>query len=150
MRKLRHAGHACDEAMAIELSCDLSDHERAHIVDAVVLHDRAAVGIGAPRPVELAARNGASLVAGLCGRIEQRRLYVDYLWVEPQHRDRGIGTRLLQAAERQAAAAGCDEARIETLAAPTCMLYVALGYQVTHRLDDYIPGLTLYVLAKRL
>ena len=136
--------------MHIEYSKSLSVDERQHIVNEVLLHDRAPVGVGMPRAIGLSARIDDMLVGGVCGRIEKDRLYVEYLWVDSRFRSQGIGSNLLQAVESAARDGGCVESQIETLSRKTARIYLARGYRVMHHLCNYIPGLTLIVMTKEL
>ncbi|AVP58208.1 GNAT family N-acetyltransferase [Pulveribacter suum] len=136
--------------MQVEYSHTLSSHERAHIISQVILHDRAAVGATTPKLIDFGARIEGTLVGGVCGRIELRRLFVEYLWVESRYRGNGIGTQLLKAVEYAASARGCRECQIESLSVATAHIYIARGYRVMYRLPDYIPGLSLIVLVKQL
>ena len=136
--------------MHIEYSKSLSVDERQHIVNEVLRHDRAPVGVGMPRAIGLSARIKDTLVGGVCGRIEKDRLYVEYLWVDSRFRGQGIGSNLLQAVESAARDGGCVESQIETLSRKTARIYLARGYRVMHHLCNYIPGLTLIVMTKEL
>ena len=56
----------------------------------------------------IVARDDAGAVqAGLKGKSEYSWLFVDWLWVSPLHRNRGIGGRLLGKAEEMARERGC-------------------------------------------
>lgn len=133
--------------MQVEYSRTLSSHERAHVIRQVILHDRAAA---TPELIDFGARIEGALVGGVCGRMELRRLFVEYLWVESRYRGNGIGTQLLKAVEYAASARGCRECQIESLSVATAHIYIARGYRVMYRLPDYIPGLSLIVLVKQL
>lgn len=134
--------------MQIEYSSTLSANEREHLINEVLLYDRAAVGAGIPSVVDFSARSGETLVGGVCGRLEGRRLYVEYLWVDRPFRGRGIGSQLLQMVESAAALSGCEESRIEALSMTTARLYLTHGYRLIHQIPDYIPGLPLLVMTK--
>ena len=140
------------QTSSLDLSCssNLSAKEQAHIMRQVILHDRSSIGAGEPRPLSYAARRGAQLLGGVCGHLEVKRLYVQYLWVHPLNRGQGIGPRLLLALEAEAMREGCTSAQIESLAAFSCSIYVKQGYQLIAQVDDYIPGLNLYILRKSL
>lgn len=124
--------------------------ELEHISRAVIAHDRASVGAGSPQPLACLAREDGRLIGGAAGRIELDRLYVEYLWVDAGHRRKGLGSRLLASIERAAQGAGCRECLIESLSYKTASMYERAGYQAYARIDNYIPGLTLYVLIKPL
>lgn len=124
--------------------------ELQHISKAVIAHDRAAVGAGNPQPLACLARDNGHLIGGAAGRIELDRLYVEYLWVDAAHRRKGLGHRLLAGIEVEARGAGCNECLIESLSPRTALMYERAGYRGYAQIDNYIPGLNLYVLLKPL
>lgn len=91
------------------------------------------------------------LAAGLTGRTWARWLHVDLLWVEDRHRGTGLGSQLLTAAEREARIGrGCAYARLETWDFQAPGFYAKHGYEVVGQVPDYPPGVTEYILAKKL
>ena len=100
-------------------------------------------------PLTLAARAGTALVGGLVGETGWEWLHVDLLWVDDAYRGRGIGRRLLLAAEAEAARRGCRQAYLDTFDFQARPFYERLGYAVFGALDDYPPGHTRYWLRKR-
>lgn len=122
----------------------------AQISKAVIAHDRASVGAGEPQPLACMVRENGHLIGGAVGRIELDRLYVEHLWVDAGHRRKGLGSRLLAGIEEAARGAGCSESLIESLSQKTAAMYERAGYRGHAQIDNYIPGLTLYVLIKPL
>ncbi|WP_189715957.1 GNAT family N-acetyltransferase [Streptomyces chryseus] len=104
-------------------------------------------------PLQVWAWDEASgeLVAGLDGFTWGHWLHVGLLWVADAHRGAGLGSRLLERAESMARAErGCGYARLETWDFQAPDFYRTLGYEVVGRVDDYPPGVTEYILTKRL
>ncbi|MCX4823676.1 GNAT family N-acetyltransferase [Streptomyces sp. NBC_01142] len=104
-------------------------------------------------PLEVWAFEDASgeLAAGLTAFTWARWLHVDLLWVADRHRGTGLGTRLLTEAERAAREErGCGWARVETWDFQAPGFYGKRGYEVVGRVEDYPPGATEFILAKRL
>jgi GNAT superfamily N-acetyltransferase len=56
-------------------------------------------------------------------------LHVEILWVRDEHRNRGIGTRIMRCSEQAGRSGGCHGAWIDTSSARAHRFYVALGYQ---------------------
>ncbi len=103
------------------------------------------------RPLRLAVRTGAGeLVGGLSGVTTWGWLYVSLVWVDEDHRRRGLGTRLLKAAEAEALRRGCGYACLTTFSFQARPFYEGHGYEVFGRLENYPEGETLYFLRKRL
>ena len=106
----------------------------------------------------VAARSGDVLgYACWGGPIEMTESSFDLYWiaVDDACRGRGIGARLLAAAEMRAAAAGASQLFVETSGrpqyAPTHAFYAAAGYRRIAELPDfYAPGDAKVFYVKRL
>ncbi len=88
------------------------------------------------------------LVAGLSGAMLWGWLFIEALWVDAPHRGSGAGRCLLLAAERHAAAAGCQAAWLDTFQVRG--FYEAMGYTVFGTLEHYPAGQTRSFLRKAL
>ncbi|MBT3074408.1 MULTISPECIES: N-acetyltransferase [Streptomyces] len=103
-------------------------------------------------PLEVWAldREGA-LAGGLTGRTWAYWLHVDLLWVDARHRGSGLGSRLLAEAERTAhTERACTRSRLETWDFQAPEFYRKHGYEEIGRVEDYPPGVTEFILTKRL
>ncbi|WP_339152967.1 GNAT family N-acetyltransferase [Streptomyces sp. F41] len=103
-------------------------------------------------PLEVWAldRDGA-LAGGLTGRTWAYWLHVDLLWVDARHRGSGLGSRLLAEAERTARTErACTRSRLETWDFQAPEFYRKHGYEEIGRVEDYPPGVTEFILTKRL
>jgi GNAT superfamily N-acetyltransferase len=101
-------------------------------------------------PVACFLRENGVIVGGIVGRIIQRRMFIDLLWVEETRRNRGLGSSLLQSMEGMARDRGCRDVLLETLSASAARLYSAVGYRQLAQVPDYIPGFAKHVLLKSL
>jgi GNAT superfamily N-acetyltransferase len=90
------------------------------------------------------------VVGGLIGGWRWRWLYVSKLWVHEQYRGSGGGSRLLQAAEAEAIAAGCTDAALDTFSFQAPSFYARHGYTVYATLEGFPPGYRQHFLHKRL
>jgi GNAT superfamily N-acetyltransferase len=103
------------------------------------------------RPLALGARDGdGSLVGGLVGETGWQWLHVDLLWVDEGHRGRGIGRRLLRAAEAEAAQRGCRFVYLDTFEFQARQFYEHEGYSIFGLQEDYPPGSRRYYFRKAL
>ena len=101
-------------------------------------------------PLACFVRENGVIVGGIVGRIIQRRMFIDLLWVEETRRNRGLGSSLLESMERMARERGCGDILLETLSASAAKLYSAAGYRQLAQVPGYIPGFAKYVLLKSL
>ncbi|MFB7932959.1 GNAT family N-acetyltransferase [Streptomyces sp. NPDC056039] len=92
-----------------------------------------------------------TLAGGLVGYTWATWLHVNYLWVDAPHRGTGLGAALLREAERIAAQdRGCVSSRLETWDFQAPRFYEKQGYEAVCVIPDYPPGITEYLLTKRL
>ena len=88
--------------------------------------------------------------AGLKGKSEYSWLFVDWLWVSPPHRNRGIGARLLGKAEEIARGRGCIGVHLGSLTFQAPDFYRRQGYEEVGRLENFPPGHALVLFKKLL
>ncbi len=102
-------------------------------------------------PVTIVVEESAGRTrGGLVGGIWAGWLHVTVLWLEPELRRLGLGSRLLRAAEEYAVERGCRHAHLETFSFQAPEFYRRLGYEVFGRLEDYPQGHVHYYLKKDL
>ncbi|RZT88628.1 uncharacterized protein (DUF952 family) [Pseudonocardia sediminis] len=89
---------------------EISDDEIAQLTDRYRVEDTAT------RVVPLAVLDGVTVIASCLLKIDGATAWLDSLETEPEHRGRGHGRALLEAARDRAAAAGCDLVALSTLA----------------------------------
>ena len=75
---------------------------------------------------------------------------IDILWVQESHRKRGIGTKLLAAAEKEAIDRGCHHVHLDTMSWQAPAFYQKHGYEVIGVLPDIPNGNQKYLLMKAL
>ena len=91
-----------------------------------------------------------NVIGGLIGGTYWGWMYVDVLWVREDHRRRGIGSRLLSAAEREAILRGCHHVHLDTMSWQAPEFYQKHGYQTVGILPDIPSGNQKYLLIKAL
>ncbi|MBY0272871.1 MAG: GNAT family N-acetyltransferase [Alphaproteobacteria bacterium] len=87
---------------------------------------------------------------GCSGAIIYGCVHIGSLWVSESLRHKGIGTRLLEAAEQLAREKGCALATLNTMDWGALELYQNLGYKVDHSRSGYKNNSTFYFLMKEL
>jgi GNAT superfamily N-acetyltransferase len=88
------------------------------------------------------------LCGGLIGHTHWGWLFINQLWVHEQQRQRGIGRRLLVAAEALARSRGCGGAWLDTFDFQSRGFYEKLGFSVFATLEGFPAGHERYFLRK--
>ena len=76
-------------------------------------------------------------LTGLTGETFGNWLCIQYLFVSEQLRGQGIGSRLLEAAEKEAERRGCKYAFVDTFSFQASAFYERHGYREVFTLEDY-------------
>ena len=128
-----------------------SKKEIDFVRDSLTQFNNECVGEDEHTPLQLVEydANGA-VIGGLLGGTYWGWMYVDILWVHQDHRRKGIGTKLLKEAEREAMCRGCHHAHLETMSWQAPAFYQQHGYEVAGILPDIPQGNQKYLLTKAL
>ena len=102
------------------------------------------------RPLTITLREGSKIVGGLVGETFLGWLYVSALWVADDFGGHGYGTRIMQAAEKEARRRGMTGVYLDTLSFQAPEFYAKLGYREFGRLDNFPAGHDRRWLAKAL
>ena len=94
-------------------------------------------------------RSGA-LLGGLIAEFEWRWMHVSNIWITERFRGKGIGTKLIEAAESEALNHGCKYAYLETFSYQARPFYERFGYELFGTLDDFPPEFKKYFMKKKL
>lgn len=79
------------------------------------------------------------VVAGLCGYTNWGWLYVRLLWVSDSQQRKGLGKKLMDAAEAEAKKRGCPKIWVDTFSPEARKFYESIGYKVFGELENF-PG----------
>jgi GNAT superfamily N-acetyltransferase len=109
-----------------------------------------AMGLGDEAELAIFVRDAGRIVAGISGWTWGDCCELQSLWVEPSLRGRGLGTRLLAAAEAEAAARGCSQTVHFTYAFQAGRLYKRSGYELVGRVEGFPSGTDVLWYHKRL
>ena len=80
------------------------------------------------------------VLGGLVGRTSLGVFFVDYVYVPAPLRRKGCGTKIMDAAEAEAARRHCATAALFTMAIHTPVFYENRGYEVFGRVDCQPAG----------
>jgi GNAT superfamily N-acetyltransferase len=109
-----------------------------------------AMGLGDEAELAIFVRDAGRIVAGISGWTWGDCCELQSLWVEPSLRGRWLGTRLLAAAEAEAAARGCSQTVHFTYAFQAGRLYKRSGYELVGRVEGFPSGTDVLWYHKRL
>jgi GNAT superfamily N-acetyltransferase len=135
----------------------VTSESRASPEDAAVIHDGLArFNVAATKhtyysPVAIFLRDERNAVlGGALGDVWGGWLDLVYLWIAEPLRGQGYGERLLQAAEDEARAHGCQGIFLETFGFQARPFYERYGYEVFAELPDRPAGYISYFMKKTL
>lgn len=121
------------------------------VVDHLDTYNIALTGFHEYSPVNFFLRDqGDEVMGGLLAQIWGGVLYVRILWVSEALRGRGLGRRLMEAAEQRAVERGCRHVFLDTFSFQAPGFYEKLGYQVYAKALDWPVGHAHYFLRKGL
>ena len=110
----------------------------------------AAMGVGDEVDLAIFVRDVGTVVAGISGWTWGDCCELQNLWVAPSLRGRGLATRLLAAAETEAAARACSQTVHFTYDFQVPAFYERNGYELVGRVDDFPSGTNVKWYRKRL
>ena len=120
---------------------DAVDGLRERLNEEINAFNVAATGLDDGALLSIAVReDGGALVAGLFGWTWGGCGYIEVLWVRAGQRGRGLGTRLLAAAEREVGRRGCGQVALSTHSFQAPGFYARFGYQECGRTPAYPRG----------
>jgi GNAT superfamily N-acetyltransferase len=124
---------------------------RKGILAPLVAYNEARTGRNDSRPLILAVDDAqGEVIGGLWGRTAYDWLFIELLFVPESLRGRGLGTDLMQRAEREAVARGCHSAWLDTFEFQARGFYERFGYVCFGELRDYPTGSARYFMRKAL
>lgn len=91
-----------------------------------------------------------TVIGGILGGTYWGWMYIDILWVKEEYRQKGIGSKLLMEAEKEAVSRGCHHVHLETMSWQAPKFYEKYGYEVIGILPDIPKGNQKYLLIKSL
>lgn len=106
-----------------------------------------------PYPMTIVVRSvGGAIVGGIIGQIWETFgwLHIASLWVDDDHRGKGLGTQLVKQMEQVAKSRGCTRAKVNTWSFQAPGFYQRLGYEVCGTIPDFPEGIDDITLWRRL
>ena len=132
----------------------LSDDERAiaqRLIDEIGEFNLKATGIAEFHEMLAVETDGdGELRAGLYGWSWGGTCWIEALWVREDTRRRGVGSRLLAAAEKHARRHGCTQLALDTHTFQARSFYERHGFEIVGELPDYPKGHSKLLLRMQL
>lgn len=130
---------------------ELTESEIKFLRDALQEFNEKLAGPDGHTPLNLVRRDEkGNVIGGLLGGTYWGWLYIDLLWVHEKHRGAGIGTGLLQEAQKEALGRGCHHVHFETMSWQAPEFYKKNGFEVLGTLPDIPKGYQKHILIKAL
>lgn len=128
-----------------------SETEIGFVRESLAQFNRAIVGDDGHQLLNLVEYDAdGNVIGGLLGGTYWGWMYIDILWVKEEYRRRGIGSKLLSEAEKEAVRRGCHHVHLETMSWQAPKFYAKFGYETVGILPDIPKGNQKYLLTKAL
>lgn len=126
-----------------------SDEALLAVDNGLERHNHAAAPLGEVSPLAVFATDPAgTVVGGAVGRTWGQCCELLQLWVAPEHRSQGVGSRLLQAFEAGARSRGCSTFYLTTLSYQAPEFYRRHGYGVLAQIAGYPDGIVKFLMQR--
>jgi GNAT superfamily N-acetyltransferase len=128
------------------------DKDTAVISDGLRAYNTKEAGFDDYRPLAVFVTDPATgkVVGGLFGGSYMGQLRVDRFFLPEQARRDRIGSRVLAMAEEEARRRGCSRVTLSTMEIQAPGFYLKQGYEMAARLECEPPGITRYLMTKKL
>ena len=128
-----------------------NENEIKYIRDSLYRFNEEIVGSDGHAPINIVEYDSeGNIIGGIVSGTYWGWMYVDILWVHEDHRRKGIGSKLLEEAEKEASRRGCHHAHLDTMSWQAPDFYKKHGYEVIGILPDIPSGNQKYLLIKTL
>jgi len=140
-----------EDIKLVSIDGDLNDHEKKIMVDGMLAYHASK---GHPRKTDtfsIVMRDSQNKFYGcvIC-TVLWNGMEIQTLWVDESQRNKGWGSKLMQAAENEATKRGCTLAYTNTFTWQAHEFYKKLGYVLYGELKDFPMGNSLYYFQKKL
>ena len=119
------------------------------ILDEIVSYNQSKVQRDV-KPLLVSITENGQLIAGAQCASGYGWVHVKLLWVDDNHRKRGLGSKIMREVEKEALKRGCAGVHLDTFGFQAPDFYKKLGYEVFGTIDDHPKGIKRYYLSKRL
>ena len=110
------------------------------VIKGLVAYNTQKAGKMGYAPVTISLREKGKIVGGIVGEIFFGWMFVHLFWIDDKFRGKGFGTRLLDAAEKEARKRGVKNVYLDTFSFQAPGFYKKLGYREFGRLKAFPVG----------
>ena len=93
-------------------------------------------------------RSDGCVVAGAYGASVWDWIHIKFLWVHPDHRESGLGTRIMKEVEEEAVRRGCIGIHLDTFSFQALPFYEKLGFEIFGQIEEHPKGQKRHYLKK--
>jgi GNAT superfamily N-acetyltransferase len=129
---------------------DPTPDEVQYLEDRIYEFNSRATGIADGEWLAFFVRERDRIVAGICGNTWGGTCELRQFWIEESQRQRGLGTKLLRAAEQEARRRGCTQIVLMTFSFQAPAFYERNGFEVVVAIDEHPRGHRNLLMRKRL
>ena len=129
---------------------DPTPDEVQYLEDRIYEFNSNATGIGDGELLAFFVRARDRIVGGICGNTWGGTCELRQFCVEQSQRNRGLGTKLFEAAEREARRRGCTQIVLMTFSFQAPAFYERKHFEVVATIDDHPYGHRNLLMRKRL
>jgi GNAT superfamily N-acetyltransferase len=113
---------------------------RRAIIKGLVAYNAAAVGKHGFKRISITLRHRGAIVGGVSADTYFHWMFIALFWVDEKFRGRGFGSKMIQAAEKEARRRGVKNAYVDTFSFQAPGFYRKLGYREFGRLEGFPAG----------
>ena len=103
-----------------------------------------------PLAVLVSDPDTGEMLGGIVGRTSMGLMFIDRFFLPERLRKKGLGTRVIKAAEEEGTRRGCSRAILFTVTFQAPGFYQRQGWEVLGKIECDPPGHTRFVMTKRL
>ena len=132
---------------------DVADDVAHRVVDeGLAAHGAEQAGYWDARPLYVLARDPANerTLGGIIGRTSLGLMFIELVFLPGELRNRGLGTRMLHMAEKEAVTRGCRAGVLYTISFQAPAFYERHGWREFGRIQCHPPGTSRIFMTKDL
>ncbi len=123
--------------MTFEITDTVTEADKQQIYAGLLEYNLSKLEDKNPKELGIYYKVDEKIKAGLTGRTHGKWLEIEYLWVSEELRENGIGSGLLNAAEKEAGKRGCQYSFVNTFHFQAPDFYLRYGYREVFTLENY-------------